>query len=82
MIDYPADEVEFLGFDFVTLVRDVAGEWTCASHKAAHTKLPVETLRAELTSAGFERVEFFGSHDRKPLDVFADESVLVVARRA
>jgi len=82
VIDYPSAEGEFLGFDFVTLVRNAAGEWTCASHKSAHTKLPISVLRAELQAAGFERIETFGSHDRKPLEEHADESVLVVARRA
>ena len=82
VIDYPFAEGEFLGLDFVTLVRDMAGEWTCASHKSAHTQLPVSVLRAELESAGFERIEFFGGHDRRPLDEANDESVLVVARRA
>ena len=51
VIDYPAGDGEFLGFDFVTLVRNSAGEWTCASHKAAHTKLPARLLRAELKAA-------------------------------
>jgi glycine/sarcosine N-methyltransferase len=81
VIDYPAPGGEFLGFDFVTLVRDNAGEWTLASRKSAHTLMPVELLREELASAGFDRVEAFGGHDRKPLDVSTDESVLVVARK-
>lgn len=82
VIDYPAGDGEFLGLDFVTLVRNTAGEWTCASRRSAHAKLPVGLLRAELKTAGFERIEFFGGHDRRPLDEGADESVLVVARRA
>ena len=38
-----------------------------ASHKSAHTKLPLNVLRAELEAAGFERIELFGCHDRQPL---------------
>ena len=82
VIDYPAADGEFLGLDFVTLVRDMAGAWTCASHKSAHTLLPASVLRTELESAGFERIEFFGGHDGQPFDEAGDESVLVVARRA
>lgn len=82
VIDYPAPGGEFLGFDFVTMVRNSAGEWTCAAHKAAHTLLPIDMLSAELEAAGFDRMEAFGGHDRKPFDAEQDESVLVVARRA
>jgi SAM-dependent methyltransferase len=81
VIDYPAEGGEFLGMDFVTLVRDAAGEWTCASHKAPHTLMPLDTLSAELTSTGFEGIEVFGGHDRKAFDQRHDESVLLVARR-
>jgi SAM-dependent methyltransferase len=82
VIDYPVGDGEFFGFDFVTLVRTMAGEWTCASHKAAHTQLPVAVLRFELESAGFERIESFGGHDRRRLDEDSDESVILVARLA
>jgi SAM-dependent methyltransferase len=78
LVDYPAEGGEFLGFDFATLVRDHAGEWTVASRRSAHTIIRVETLRAELTAAGFERIEFLGGHDRHEL-TDADESMLVVA---
>jgi SAM-dependent methyltransferase len=80
VIDYPADGGEFLGMDFVTLVRDAAGEWTVASHRSPHTMLSRTTLERELGDAGFDRVEFFGAHDRHPL-TDADESLIVLARR-
>lgn len=80
VIDFPAPEGEFLGFDFVTLVRNSAGEWTCASRKSAHTLMPADVLTAELEAAGFESVEAFGGHDRHALTV-ADESLLMVARK-
>jgi glycine/sarcosine N-methyltransferase len=80
VFDYPADGGEFLGVDFATLVRDATGEWKVASHRAAHTVITTELLRAELAAAGFEAIELLGGHDRRPLSD-ADESVLVVARR-
>jgi SAM-dependent methyltransferase len=80
VLDYPADGGEFLGIDFATLVRDAAGEWKVASHRAAHTVITTELLRAELGAAGFEAIELLGGHDRRALSD-ADESVLVVARR-
>lgn len=80
VIDYPLDGGEFLGLDFVTLVRDSAGEWTQVSRRAAHTIITAETLRAELVAAGFEAIELLGGHDRRALSD-ADESLLVVARR-
>ena len=80
VIDYPEGD-EFLDFDFVTLTRDAAGAWDVASRRSPHTALPVEMLRAELSAAGFERIEAFGSHDATPLDADKDESVIIVARR-
>jgi hypothetical protein len=80
LIDYPAEGGEFLGFDFATVVRDHAGEWTVASRRSAHTIVRADTLRAELVAAGFERIEFLGGHDRHALTE-ADESMLVVASK-
>ena len=80
VIDYPAD-AEFLGFDFVTLVRGLTGEWTTASRRSAHTALPIELLAAELGSAGFSGIQAFGGHDGHRLDPDVDESVIVVAKR-
>jgi glycine/sarcosine N-methyltransferase len=80
VVDYPPEGGEFLGFDFATLVRNHAGEWTVASRRSAHTILTVETLTAELTAAGFEHIEFFGGHDRHELTA-TDESLLAVARK-
>ncbi len=79
MIDYPAGE-EFLDFDFVTLSRDAAGEWSVASRRSPHTAIPVSLLESELSCAGFGRVRLFGGHDEHPL-TDADESVIVVAQR-
>lgn len=80
VIDYPPSG-EFLGFDFVTLVRDMAGEWTVASRASAHTALPVGMLLHELEAAGFDDIETFGGHDRAAFDAEKDESLLLVARR-
>jgi len=80
VVDYPAEGGEFLGFDFATLVRDHAGEWTVASRRSAHTIITTATLTAELKAAGFERIELFGGHDRREL-TNADESLLAVARK-
>jgi len=81
VIDYPSDGGEFLGLDFATLVRDNTGTWKVASHRSAHTIITAETLQRELAEAGFERIKIYGGHDRRALSD-ADESMLVVARRA
>jgi SAM-dependent methyltransferase len=81
VVDFPDHGGEFLGFDFVTLVRDPAGEWTCASRRSAHTIITAEMLTRELEAAGFDRVELFGGHDRHALSD-SDESLLAIARRA
>ncbi len=70
-----------INFDFVTLVRDAEGVWSLASRRSDHTALPASLLREELEAAGFERVELLGGHDGHAL-TDADESVIVVARRA
>jgi SAM-dependent methyltransferase len=80
VIDYPANGGEFLGVDFATLVRDPAGEWSVASHRSPHTILTRETLQRELEAIGFERIEFFGGHDRHEL-TRADESLIALAWR-
>jgi len=80
VVDYPAGG-EFLGFDFVTMVRDMAGVWTVASRTSAHTALPHGVLIAELECEGFDEIETFGNHEGKPFDSDEDESLILVARR-
>jgi len=80
VIDYP-EGGEYLDFDFVTLLRDKDGAWQVSSRRSPHTAIPVALLETELPCAGFGRVEVFGGHDRHDL-TSADESVIVVARRA
>jgi SAM-dependent methyltransferase len=80
VIDYPEGE-DVIRLDFVTMTRDAEGAWSLDSRRSDHTALPVDLLRAELESSGFDRVEALGSHEGRPLDVGADESVIVVARR-
>ncbi len=79
LIDYPAGG-EFLDFDFVTLVRDDAGEWSITSRRSPHTAISAETLKTELPCAGFREPEFLGGHDGHAL-ADSDESMIVVARR-
>ena len=57
-------------------------EWELVTRRSLHTWLPAETLEAELAKAGFERIEVLGDHSGRALDVDADESVIVVARKA
>ncbi|NTU70426.1 MAG: class I SAM-dependent methyltransferase [Coriobacteriia bacterium] len=80
VLDYPADR-DVIGFDFLTLTRDPAGTWDLASRRSEHVALPAQLLQRELEAAGFERVELLGGHDGHALSD-ADESVIVVARRA
>jgi len=80
VIDYPQDG-ESLDFDFVTLVRSTQGEWALTHRRSAHTFIPVDVLADELSSSGFTSIETFGDHERKPLEIANDESVIVVARK-
>jgi len=57
-------------------------EWGMITRRSLHTWLPAETLEAELSAAGFERIDVFGDHTGRPLDAQNDESVIVVARKA
>lgn len=80
VIDYPQDGASF-GFDFVTLTRDLTGAWSLDSRRSSHTVLRHDLLAAELEAAGFGEVELLGDHTGRALDVLADESVIVVARK-
>jgi hypothetical protein len=71
---------EFLG-RLRALARDASGEWSTTSRRSEHTIITAEMLSRELPEAGFEAVELLGGHDRHALGD-ADESVIVVARRA
>lgn len=79
LMDYPVGE-EFVDFDFVTLVRDQAGDWRLTHRRSPHTALPPAVLRGALDRAGFEGIEFLGGHDGHALGP-DDESVIVIARR-
>jgi len=82
-------------FNFITLSRPPVSEgpdlpdpadigaapWVLDDRRSRHTALPPSLLAEELARAGFARAEFFGDHERTPLDEGADESVIVVARR-
>lgn len=80
VIGYPEGE-DALDFDFVTLVRDEEGDWSLSHRRSLHTALPVRTLERELRAAGFTKVTAYGDHSGRILDVAADESVIVTARR-
>lgn len=80
VIDYPEGD-EYLDFDFLTLVRDEAGEWSVAHRRSPHTALPVDVLERELAAAGFGDVQEFGSHDGRAFVAETDESVILTARR-
>lgn len=81
LIDY-GDDASVLDFDFVTLTRAPDGAWDLSSRRSKHTVLTVATLSSELRDAGFGHIELFGDHNGRSLDVRADESVIVVARRS
>lgn len=75
------DGGQYFDFDFVTLTRDLHGEWSVTSRRSQHTVITAEWLTRELEGTGFERVELLGGHDGHALSD-ADESVVVVARRS
>ncbi len=95
VLDYVEDGIMF---DFVTLTRDAevgpgadnaftyddpaATGWHLRSRRSVHTALPVDLLEDALDGAGFTGVRALGDHTGRALDVGADESVIVVARRA
>ncbi|TLM65247.1 MAG: class I SAM-dependent methyltransferase, partial [Actinobacteria bacterium] len=80
VIDYP-EGGEYIDFDFLTLTRPPGGAWQTASRRSAHTALPIATLTTALQQAGFGDVRAYGSHDGTPLEIDADESVVVTAER-
>lgn len=74
-------------FDFVTLHRpegawESGDPWETTSRRSVHTALTSETLRAGLEVAGFRDVTLYGNHDGSPLNVDADESVIITAVRS
>lgn len=76
-----------IGFDFVTLQRpagawESGAAWETASRRSVHTAVPTAMLNAALGAAGFTGVRLLGGHDGHALDPQADESVIVVARKA
>lgn len=78
------DEPGGIAFDFITLRRPAGavGAWEIAeSRHSVHTALPAFVLVDELDHAGFERIELFGNHARKPFDAESDESVILQAYR-
>jgi len=44
--------------------------------------MPLALITAELERAGFGDVRALGDHEGRPLDVAADESMIIVAVRA
>lgn len=95
VLDYVEDGIMF---DFVTLTREPGASpsagnafayddpdetgWHLRSRRSVHTALPEDLLQEALESAGFEGIESYGDHTGRSLDRSADESVIVVARRA
>jgi glycine/sarcosine N-methyltransferase len=83
VIDYAGSDIRF---DFVTLHRpggwDGAAEWETTSRRSVHTALPSRLLVAELEAAGFGGIELLGNHAGKAFDPEADESLIVLARKA
>ncbi len=95
VIDYVDEGIMF---DFVTLTRDpeagpspggafavddpAATGWHLRSRRSIHTALPIEMLLEALSTAGFDAIDSFGDHSRRPLSRSEDESVIVVARRS
>lgn len=80
VIGYPEDG-EHLDFDFLTLTRSPEGAWAVSERRSMHTALPIALLVSELQQAGFGDVRAYGSHDLRPLDIDADESVILTAGR-
>lgn len=65
-----------------TLEADPAGGWSIRSRRSLHFAIPGDLIVTELERAGFGEIRLLGDHEGRPLDVDADESLIVVARRA
>lgn len=76
------DDPAGIAIDFVTLSRSPERGWeVVGSRRSIHTPMPAFVLVDEIDHAGFERIELFGNHARKPFDGEADESVVLLAYR-
>lgn len=77
------DDPSGIRWSFLTLFRPAGSDlWELADqHSAVHSAMPAFVLVDELDHAGFERIELFGNHARKPFDAEADESVILLAYR-
>lgn len=64
-----------------TLEDDPSGGWSLRSRRSLHFAMPVALITAELERAGFGGVRALGDHEGRPLDVAADESMIIVAER-
>jgi len=65
-----------------TLDDDPAGGWSVRSRRSVHFAMPLDLISEELDRAGFANIQPFGDHTGRPLDLDADESVIIVAERA
>jgi len=65
-----------------TLEADPGGGWSVRSRRSLHFAIPGGLIIAELERAGFGDIRLLGDHEGRPLDVDADESLIVVARLA
>jgi len=64
-----------------TLEDDPTGSWSLRSRRSLHFAMPLELITTELQRAGFGDVRALGDHERRPLDIDTDESMIVVAVR-
>lgn len=64
-----------------TLEDDPSGGWSVRSRRSLHLAIPAGLIVTELEHAGFGEVQLLGDHQGRPLDVDADESLIIVARR-
>jgi SAM-dependent methyltransferase len=88
VIDHADDHYEF---EFASLTRaprpdgmdgGEPSDWTLEPRRSRHTKLLGETVRRELSAAGFTDIRALGDHTGRELDAGADESVIWVATRS
>jgi glycine/sarcosine N-methyltransferase len=79
VLDY--DVPGYIRFNFVMLKKVGSAEWVTEAHETLHTAMPAYVIVDALDHAGFDRIELFGNHERKPFDAENDESVIIVAHR-
>lgn len=66
----------------IVVLEKQAGEWTNLETHARAWAVQQAELEAMVTAAGFDRIQFYGGYEPKPLDPATSRDIILVARKA